>query len=291
MGIEPWKHYDFDGCCAATIDSELELADKLMTTTSTAKHPERRHDRQRGPKISRRAAWWRDEAAKFGAGIIDASLRLRCDQEELFASGKKDIAQAVAITGIRTGRDLRLLEIGCGMGRCTAALAALFGEVVSLDVNPSFVEWARRHNRADNVTFRVSDGATVRLFPDGTFDVVFCAEVFHHLEANVLATYFREAHDLLRQGGEFVFQINVVPLRWRARLAALARRCLFAIGKTSWRGCPTAPGFGRVYHTPEALQQMLAEAGFTIRLADSSQRRQAWFVGKKEVAGLAESPP
>ena len=233
-----------------------------------------------GP-ISRRAAFWRDQADQFGTAIIDASLPVECSSEELLQSGFKDIAEAVARSGMKTGRDRTLLEIGCGMGRCAGALAERFQHVTSIDVNAAFIARARENTRAQNVIFQVSDGASIRLFPDGTFDTIFCMEVFHHLEPSVLHRYFHEAWCLLRPGGEFVFQINVVPLRWRARFAALARRCLFAIGKRRWRGCPTAPGFGRVYHSPAALCEMLRQAGFVITRADASQARQAWFVGRK----------
>jgi len=57
-----------------------------------------------------------------------------------------------------TGPQRTALEIGCGAGRMTWALAQHFGHVVATDVSETFVNIARHHCRSRNVTWRVSSG-------------------------------------------------------------------------------------------------------------------------------------
>jgi hypothetical protein len=49
-----------------------------------------------------RTAWWRDQAAAFGPGIMEHRLR-REDWQDLLASGRDELARALVLTGMRTG--------------------------------------------------------------------------------------------------------------------------------------------------------------------------------------------
>src|SRR3954465_420863 len=50
------------------------------------------------------------------------------------------------------------VEVGCGPGRMTAALAERFDRVVAVDVSPAMVERARASVPDPNVVFRVVSG-------------------------------------------------------------------------------------------------------------------------------------
>ena len=61
----------------------------------------------------------------------------------------------------RLGADPRggtCVEVGCGPGRMTGALAERFDRVLALDVSPAMLEQARTHVAATNVTFLAVPG-------------------------------------------------------------------------------------------------------------------------------------
>ena len=69
--------------------------------------------------------------------------------EEFFASGEKTVAEEILtdMMNICQGKppaEMRVLEIGCGAGRVTRALAKLFGEVHAVDVSGEMVQAGSR---------------------------------------------------------------------------------------------------------------------------------------------------
>ena len=129
-------------------------------------------------------------------------------EEEFYAVGRADwsdfrrqwahYAQALGGTCV---------EIGCGPGRVTAALAEDFGRVIAVDVSPDLLEIARRHV-PPNVELRQVDGAVL---PLGTAeaDAVFSVHVFQHLETvDVVTSYLSEIRRVLRPGGTAMLHIQ-----------------------------------------------------------------------------------
>jgi SAM-dependent methyltransferase len=231
--------------------------------------------------VDRNAQWWRDEAPRLGHVILDKTLAGSADWDRLLASGREDLGHAIARSGMRVGKDLRCLDLGCGVGRLTSALADHFGKVVGLDIAPAFIEEARRHNTAANVRFVVGDGTTLAAAGDGRFDTVFCYEVFHHVPLGVLASYAREAHARLSPGGQFVFECNVMPHTWRSRLAARLRQSLHLVGVRRWRGWPTDPEFARVAHSVPDITGAIVAAGLRVHRVNTENPAQGWFVAEK----------
>ncbi|WP_059007787.1 class I SAM-dependent methyltransferase [Streptomyces specialis] len=70
-------------------------------------------------------------------------------------------------------RGRRALDIGCGAGRYTVMLAALYDEVVGADAAPAMIDIARRERPRPNVRYQVRDAFDVTPAKDGLFDVVF----------------------------------------------------------------------------------------------------------------------
>jgi len=104
-----------------------------------------------------------------------------------------------------------VLEIGCGAGRILEHLAAarpqlrLFG----VDVSAEMIRLAQaRLSERTNVTLLRSDGSSLDLFPDATFDLVYSALVLQHLPGAVFRRYLGEAARVLRPGGLFRFQVQ-----------------------------------------------------------------------------------
>jgi ubiquinone/menaquinone biosynthesis C-methylase UbiE len=119
------------------------------------------------------------------------------------------------------------VEIGCGAGRITRALASDFERVVALDVSPEMIERARAVT-PDHVEFELVEGPAIPL-PDAEADAVFSVHVLQHLERfEAVRHYLAEARRVLRPGGSLMVHITLLsrPLRpWRrARIELGIRR-------------------------------------------------------------------
>lgn len=115
----------------------------------------------------------------------------------------------------------RILDLGCGDGVLTAALAAAGARVVGVDASPEQVAAARRRG----LDARVKDGAALDFAAE--FDAVFSNAALHWMGAPdaVLAG----VHHALKPGGRFVAEMgghgNVAAIRV-ALIAVLAARGL-----------------------------------------------------------------
>jgi ubiquinone/menaquinone biosynthesis C-methylase UbiE len=135
--------------------------------------------------------------------------------QEFFASGERTVAEEILtdMINICQGKDpkeMRVLEIGCGTGRVTRALASLFGEVHAVDVSGEMVELARKA-LADAPGAHVyrNNGVDLAVIPGAGFDFAFSSIVFQHIPSReIIENYIREVHRLLRPGALFKFQVQ-----------------------------------------------------------------------------------
>lgn len=86
------------------------------------------------------------------------------------------------------GRNWTVLDVACGDGFYTAAFDTLLGEkgrVTAVDVSPAFLDWAASRVAATGRTTRSAIGSRLAFiradagrlpFPDGSFDLVWCAQ-------------------------------------------------------------------------------------------------------------------
>jgi ubiquinone/menaquinone biosynthesis C-methylase UbiE len=109
---------------------------------------------------------------------------------------------AAPLAGQRIGD---ILDLGCGTGRYTAALAAHFGaRAVGVDPSEKMLAEARRKG-GRNTRFLRGSGEAIPL-ADDSVDMVFMSMVFHHFGGPKAAA--KECYRVLREGG-------VACLRWR----------------------------------------------------------------------------
>ena len=102
-----------------------------------------------------------------------------------------------------------ILDLGCGDGRHTAAIAALVpgGKVVGVDRSPDMIQYARRQFPSDkipNLSFFQADASALPF--DAQFDAVFSNAVLHWVidHKPVLAGIARS----LRPGGRCILQMG-----------------------------------------------------------------------------------
>ncbi len=148
------------------------------------------------------------------------------DPDEFFESGERDcqlfVDPIVKELGIKSG-DSAMLELGCGVGRMTKALARRFRYVHSTDVSPEMVSQARSLcPELDNVIWEVSNGFDLTSIPDGALDFCFTFLVFQHVpQKEIILHNVSEMLRVLRRGGGFLFQYNGETERrigWKGRL-------------------------------------------------------------------------
>jgi SAM-dependent methyltransferase len=154
----------------------------------------------------------------------------------LYALGNPDLLRAATAEVVARlegwgllGPEVRVLEIGCGIGRLVGALAPQVGQVTGLDVSPGMIAQARgRCAGLANVALGVSSGRDLSGLPDRAFDLVLAADVFPYLvQAGIAGDHVGEAARVLRPGGHLVilnFSYRGDPARDRAEVAALAAR-------------------------------------------------------------------
>jgi SAM-dependent methyltransferase len=157
--------------------------------------------------------------------------------------------------GAHIGGQDRLLDFGCGDGRNVGTwLAERAGGYVGVDLSSIAVEGATELG----LDARRIDSERHTPFPDGSFDVVACLEVFEHLvEPHRAAS---EIFRVLRPGGTLIATVpNVAYWRFRLDLAAFGR----------WNPLGDALSVEQPWRDPHlrffnmrTLTRMLARAGF-----------------------------
>lgn len=183
------------------------------------------------------------------------------DPAEFYAHGASDWADAErqwrhyepSLGGV-------CVEVGCGAGRHTHALAQSFERVVALDVSDDMIELARQACPS-TVEFKQVDGVEVPL-PDASVDAVFTAHVLQHLDKpEHVVAYLRDMYRVLRPGGtamiHTVLRSRKRPL-WRklgndARLTVTRRMLARGHAVIAYRG---------LYYTMEEMRGFLDAVGF-----------------------------
>lgn len=186
--------------------------------------------------IPTRQAW--DEIARkdpLWAILSDPKKRHgRWQLDDFFATGEEELAGVLRVAQ-DLGRPSRMrlaLDVGCGVGRVTRAMAARFERCVGIDISPAMIEQARTLNRdLTNCEFLVSvQESKLDQLEDESFDFVYSGFVLQHLpNAHVVHDLIRELLRVVKRDGLAVFQLPApMPLRnrlqVRPRLYALGRR-------------------------------------------------------------------
>ncbi len=100
----------------------------------------------------------------------------------------------------------RVVDLGCGWGTFTFALADRVGSVVGIDFSARSIEICRTllaDRDLSNVTFMEADAGATGLEADA-YDVIIAADLFEHLYPDDSERVAREAYRLLTPGGRFV---------------------------------------------------------------------------------------
>jgi SAM-dependent methyltransferase len=129
------------------------------------------------------------------------------------------------------GGPARVLDVGCGPGTNARHFAGL--DYVGVDVNPAYIEAARRRHRGRFVVADVTDDDAL---PAERFDFVLINSFLHHLPDEAVRRVLARVADLLAPGGHVHALELVLPARRGiARTLARADRGDFARPLADWR--------------------------------------------------------
>src|SRR5436190_9201447 len=108
--------------------------------------------------------------------------------------------------GFADATDLKVLEIGCGLGTDGAQFARAGADYTGIDLTDAAVELARKRFELFHLpgTFRVADAEGLD-FPDNSFDVVYSHGVLHHTPNTAGA--IREVHRVLKPNGRAIVML------------------------------------------------------------------------------------
>ncbi len=116
------------------------------------------------------------------------------------------VAQRVTLRGAR------VLDIGCGGGLLSEALAKEGADVTAIDLAPELLKVARLHSLESGVTvdYRVQAAEDLAAEQPGSFDVVTCMEMLEHVPDP--GAIIAACHRLLKPGGQlFLSTVNRTP--------------------------------------------------------------------------------
>ncbi len=203
-----------------------------------------------------------DSRARENAKFYVASGANNWTDEDFFRSGEENVRNEILtdMVNICQGQDpktLRVVEIGCGAGRLTRALANVFGEVHAVDISAEMVVLARK-NLSDRPNAFVSqnDGASLSGLPSDAFDFAFSFIVFQHIPSyEIIESYVREVQRVLRPGRLFKFQVQ-------------GGAGMDPCGDDSWVGAP---------YSPEQARALAERCGFECRYDYGAGTQYYWL--------------
>jgi len=160
------------------------------------------------------SAFWDARARENAPYFVDNRLDYRRpDWGAFWRGGEDDLATFIALLDLRIGSAETVVEIGCGLGRITRALASRAAHVVALDVSPAMIAAAQQHNPGlPGVDWRVGDGESLTGVASASADGVFSHVVFQHVpDPAITYAYVAEIGRVLRPGGWAAFQVSDDP--------------------------------------------------------------------------------
>ncbi len=170
---------------------------------------QRSHDSSPDAEFMRRA--WDTRAQDDPLYAIDARRRGWKDLDEFYSQGPELVAKivdpALKMLDVQPS-GLRVLEVGCGMGRLFDGLSQRFGEVYGIDISAHMIALGREHCPVP-ATWLVGDGTSLNGIDDVSVDHVLCYEVFGHIPRSaIIQSYVGEFRRVLKPGGTFQAQFR-----------------------------------------------------------------------------------
>lgn len=175
--------------------------DQVKTIAAAADHA----DARRGVEA---LSYWAAVFDRAAAISPEASVALySLGDRALLDEATEEIATVLGRWGA-LGRTRHALDLGCGIGRCMERLARDLASIVGVELSPAMAQAARaRCAGLANASLVRTGGEHLRMFRDGSFDLVLAVDTFPylvHAGAGIATTHMHEIGRVLRPGGDFI---------------------------------------------------------------------------------------
>jgi len=108
-------------------------------------------------------------------------------------------------------KQMKVLEIGSGIGRILIPMSEIFGEAIGADISGKMVEIAQKYIKdIPNCKIIQNNGKDLAMFSDDYFDFSYSIIVFQHIpDKKIIENYFHEVSRVLKTGSVFRFQVQL----------------------------------------------------------------------------------
>ncbi len=150
---------------------------------------------------------------------------------------------------------VKLLELGCGDGSVSLALARMGYEVSGIDIVPMAISWAEEKAQLQSLDLSFQVGSVLNLpFSDNCFDLVLDADCSHCIIGVDRGLFLANAFRVLKKGGLFVMvALCGEPEPELAKYFHRESRCLVRDGVAA-----------RYLGLPESICKEVESAGFHV---------------------------
>ena len=200
--------------------------------------------------------FWDQRADEDAFFFVDNRLTYGApDLDRFWSEGEKTLDALLELVGADIDASDHVVEIGCGVGRLTRAVARRAADVRAIDVSPRMLELAREHNSdLDNVEWLTGDGRGLTGMEDDSADACVSHVVFQHIpDPAITLGYIRDIGRVLRPGGWAAVHVSNDPSIHRPR---------------------------------KGLRHLLGDIGAALRRAPRGQRHPAWLGSAVELAAV-----
>ena len=164
--------------------------------------------------------------------------------------------------------DWKALEVGCGPGRLMRPMSGKFVEIHGVDISDEMIARAK-DTLADlpNAFVHTSNGSTLDMFAEESFDFVYSYAVFQHIPSrDVVFAYLREIRQVMKTGGITVLQFSGLQNRGGS-------------GTDTWDG---------IRFTSRELQEFATSQNFQVLMLDGVGTQYMWTTWRKQPDGWIE---
>ena len=182
-----------------------------------------------------------------------------------------------------------VLDLACGQGFFSNALAEAGAQVVGVDISPKLIETAKK-NTSKDISYKVASAESLSDISNSSIDTVVCVLALQNIEH--VSKVFKECRRVLRDNGSCIFVLNHPVLRIPRRsswgfdaVKKVQYRRLDSYLKESKEEIVMHPGKSTEiktisFHRPlQVYMKNLTNAGFVVT------RLEEWVSHKKSEVG------